>query len=87
LDVFLPPQNRGQKSFFWVVARTDKKGADVMEKRIRGQLAELQDLKKNGIFCDVSSQALEIDTFASDSTLEQRVEVVSAKLETMLKTE
>lgn len=87
LDVFLPPQSRGQKSFFWVVARTNKKGADVIEKRIRGQLAELQDLKKNGIFCDVFSEVLEIDMFTCDSTLEQRVEGVTARLEKMLKTE
>jgi signal transduction histidine kinase len=84
LDVLLPPQSRAEKSLFWIVARANQKGAEVLEKRIREQLSDVAELKQDNISCTVSAQILKTDLFESDSPMERHVESVIAVLDKLL---
>jgi signal transduction histidine kinase len=87
LDVLLPPQNRAGVDFFWIVACTDQRGADVIVKRVREQISLCEDLKLVGISCTVSSEVLNPGTIESEWSLERQVQCVVSCLERLLQFE
>lgn len=87
LDVLLPCQQQSERNFFWIVACTDPKGAEVIVKRMREQLALCVDLQLAGISCSVSSETLQLDAIENDWPLEKQVQAVASCLEKLLKVE
>ena len=87
LDVLLPPQSRKGLDLFWIFARTNQKGADVIVKRVREQISLCEDLKRAGITCNVSSEILELGTLERECTPDRQVQCVVAYLEKMLQVE
>jgi signal transduction histidine kinase len=87
LDVLLPPQNREGIDLFWIVARANQKGADVIVKRIREQISLCEDLKLAGISCSVFSESLKLSAMESEWPLERQVECVVSCLGKLLQVE
>lgn len=87
LDVLLPPQNRKGADLFWIVARTDQTGADVITKRVREQLLECPELRPVGMSWEVTNVILDPGEFAENCPLERKVGSVVARLEKLLQPE
>lgn len=85
LDVILPPQNNAGNSHFWIVARTDKKGAKVIAKRIREQVSRCDQLKLANIACGVSIEVLGLEKPDMEAPLDRRIERLAAQLEKRMK--
>ena len=84
LDVLFPTQNRAGVELFWIVARTNEAGSDVITKRIQEQIADSEELKPAGIFCRISSQILDLSTMERDWPLERQIQCVVSKLEEIM---
>ena len=84
LDVLLPPQNRGGVDLFWIVARTNKQGADVITKRLREQLSESKELRPAEIVYEVKNVVLNSGEFSNDWPFERKVENIVLCLEKVL---
>ncbi len=87
LDVLLPPQNRRGVDFFWIVARTNQKGANVITNRVRDQIAECQELKTTGIACEFKNVIVNPGEFPDDWPFERKVESIVSCLEKVLQSE
>jgi signal transduction histidine kinase len=87
LDVLLPTQNRGRVDVFWIVARTNQKGADVMVKRFREQLSLCKDLARLGASWSVSSEILKLDTIESEFSTQRLLDGIVSSLEKVLQFE
>lgn len=87
LDVLLPPQNRKGVDLFWIVARTDQTGADVITKRVREQLSESPELRPAGISCEVTNVILDPGELLGHCPLKRKVESVVSSLEKLLQPE
>lgn len=86
-DAILPAQDHTGKKLFWIVAHTNQKGADSIARRIREQLSRSEDLKRAGIFCNVSTESLHLDAIQDEWPLERQVHTFALCLEKLLKTE
>lgn len=84
LDVLLPPQNQAGVDLFWIFARTNQKGVDVIVKRVQQQLSDCEDVKVAGISCNVSSVILDPGKIESDWPLEKQAQCVVSSLEKLL---
>jgi sigma-B regulation protein RsbU (phosphoserine phosphatase) len=87
LDVLLPLQKRERLDLFFIVARTNQKGADVIVKRIREQISLCEDFKLADTSCSVSSEILRLSATESEWPLERQVQSVVSWLEKMLQVE
>ena len=87
LDVLLPAQNRKGVDLFWIVARTDQTGADVITKRVREQLLECPELRPVGISCGVTNVILDPGEFPGNCPLDRKVGCVVSCLEKLLQPE
>ncbi len=87
LDVLLPriyPTDSGE--IFFVLARTDASGADVLVQRIREQLKRCECLAGVLPPPGVSFTVIDLPAFRDEHPLERRVEYVAACLEELVKT-
>jgi signal transduction histidine kinase len=76
LDVLLPLESSERLDLFIVVARTDQRGAQVLIKRIREQLAHCEALNDCGIECSVDGEAIELGNLGADLPLGECVDFV-----------
>lgn len=84
LDVLLPPQSHSETDLFWIVARTNEKGAAVVVKRVEQQISNCEDLKRAGASCSVSSEILQLGAIGSEWPWERQLEWVASSIEERL---
>ena len=85
-DLVLPPMAMpGPEQAFFVVASTDMDGVEIMMKRIREQMAKLEDLIANGNF-EVSASAIAHPNCAPQLAIVRQVQEVADSVTTMVRT-
>ncbi len=85
MDVLLPTQHKAGKTHFWIVARTDAKGAQVMAKRIRERLSRCEQLQLAGIACMVSIDRMALHPTARAAPPRRQIDRLAAQLEKRMK--
>jgi hypothetical protein len=84
-DLVLPPMAvAGPEQTFFVVASTDLARAEIMMKRIRGQLAKLEDLTANGDF-ELSASAIAHPACAPHSAIARQLQEVADRVTQMVR--
>jgi signal transduction histidine kinase len=84
-DLVLPPMaSSGPEQSFFVVASTDLDRAEIMMKRIREQMAKIEDLNANGNF-EVSASAVAHPDCAPYSAINRQVQEVADSVTVMVR--
>jgi hypothetical protein len=85
-DVVLPALgNTGQNETFVIVASTDEKRADILRKRICGQLERCPELQTNSVF-KVSVVPVELPSPETEAPVEKLVQRVADGINEMIMT-
>jgi len=85
-DVVLPRIGRTKSGeTFFIVACADQKGAEVMECRIKTQLARCDELRDADLYPNVSFTVMDISSIMKNTRLEQIVKDISTRIEKLVK--
>ncbi len=86
LDVLLPQVSVTETGeTFVMLAGTDQRGAEVLARRIRKQLAESEELQAAGATRDVTYCLVDLPTLTDDQPIDERVKHVASYLEEIIK--
>ena len=85
LDVLLPRiTSADSEEIFFVVACCDRRGAEVLVRRIQGQLARLENIQSTGLDAVVSFTMVDIPSTGNSKSLEQLVQEVGSNIEDVM---